>query len=158
MVRKLVINGSSLHITDHKGNTPLHIACSLGSAKCLDEILAFSSMSKVLEVTSIPNNEGLTCVHLAASHGCKDTLRKLKRIGTNMNSQVRWRAHYQHKNISLWFVHSLGDSLLTTPLCQSFVGFFIVVFPPPPPPFFFFCHRISIVARPHSTLLLRSKS
>lgn len=90
MVRKLVINGSSLHITDHKGNTPLHIACSLDTTKCLDEILAFSSITKVLEASSIPNNEGLTCVHLAASHGCKDTLRKLRRIGANMNAQVYW--------------------------------------------------------------------
>lgn len=88
MVRKLVISGSSLLITDHKGNTPLHIACSLDSAKCLDEILAFSPIPQVLEASTMANNEGLTCVHLAATHGCKDVLRKLRRIGVDMNSQV----------------------------------------------------------------------
>lgn len=126
MVRKLVISGSSLHITDHKGNTPLHIACSLDSAKCLDEILAFSSITKVLEASTIPNNEGLTCFHLAAMHGCRDILKKLRRIGVNVNAQDlhsgKTALHFAAEKQQLAETHFLVESCGLDVDARTFTG------------------------------------
>ena len=88
MIRKLLLAGASLHLTDHKGNTPLHVACKFNSTKCLDEILRYVSLRKILEVSQIRNNEGLTCVHIAVKYGNTDTLRKLCSIGVDLNMQV----------------------------------------------------------------------
>ena len=88
MIRKLLIAGASLNITDHKGNTPLHIAAQFNSTKALEEILRYVSLRTVLEVAQIRNNEGQTCVHIAAKQGNTDALRKLKSLGVDMNMQV----------------------------------------------------------------------
>ena len=88
MIRKLVVAGTSLSVTDHKGNTPLHIVCKFTSTKCLDEILRYTQLKKVAEIANIRNNDGLTCVHIAAMHSNRETLRKLKTVGVNMDIQV----------------------------------------------------------------------
>lgn len=88
MIRKLLIAGASLNIADHKGNTPLHIAAQFNSTKALDELLRYVSLRTILEVAKIRNNDGQTCVHIAAKHGNTDTLCKLKNLGVDMDMQV----------------------------------------------------------------------
>lgn len=88
MIHKLLAAGASIRITDHKGNTPLHIACKLSSTKCLDEMLRYVPLRTLIEVAESPNNDGLTCVHIAAMHSNRETLRRLKTIGVDLNIQV----------------------------------------------------------------------
>lgn len=102
MIRKLLIAGASLHLTDHKGNTPLHVACKFSSPKCLDEILRYVSLSTLLKVSQIRNNDGLTCVHVAAKYGNTDTLRKLKNMGVDMNMQVRTGPSWKNACLLGW--------------------------------------------------------
>lgn len=89
MIRKLLIAGASLNITDHKGNTPLHIAAKFSSTKSLEEIIRYMSVQTILQVAAIKNNEGLTCIHIAAKQGNMDTLRKFKSLGVDVDMQVR---------------------------------------------------------------------
>lgn len=88
MIHKLLIAGCSVRITDHKGNTPLHIACKMSSTKCLDEMLRYVPLTTLIEVAETPNNDGLTCVHIAAMHSNRETLGRLKTIGVDLNIQV----------------------------------------------------------------------
>lgn len=88
MLRKLLVSDASLHLTDHKGNTPLHIICRFNSTKCLEEILKFVKLNTILEVSQIRNNEGQTCIHIAAQQGNTNALRKLRCIGVDINMQV----------------------------------------------------------------------
>lgn len=92
MVCQLLRAGASLHLTDHKGNSPLHIA-SRSSTKCLDEIFNATANSTILDVSQIRNNQGLTCVHLAVLAGNTEALLRLKRAGVDMNMQVGRLAH-----------------------------------------------------------------
>lgn len=87
VVQQLLRAGASLNLTDHKGNSPLHIA-SRSSAKCLDEILGATTNSTILDVSQIRNNQGLTCVHLAVLAGNMETLLRLNGAGVDMNMQV----------------------------------------------------------------------
>ena len=89
MIRKLLIAGASLNITDHKGNTPLHIAARFSSTKCLEEIIRYMSVQTILQVATIKNNQGLTCIHIAAKQGNMDILRKFKSLGVDVDMQVR---------------------------------------------------------------------
>jgi ankyrin repeat protein len=85
MIQKLLAAGASPDLTDHKGNTPLHIACKFSSTKCLDEIVRGVPLNRIVEATHIRNHQGQTCVHVATERGNTDTLRKLKSIGIDMN-------------------------------------------------------------------------
>ena len=89
MIRKLLIAGASLNITDHKGNTPLHVAARFSSTKSLEEIIRYMSVQTILQVAAIKNNQGQTCIHIAAKQGNMDVLRKFKSLGVNMDMQVR---------------------------------------------------------------------
>ena len=88
MIKKLLVSGASLHITDHKGNTPLHIAAKFSSTKVLEEIVRYVPLQKLLEVSQVRNNDGLTCIHVAATHSNTDTLRKLRSLSMDINMQV----------------------------------------------------------------------
>lgn len=89
MMRKLLIAGAAINITDHKGNTPLHIAAKFSSTRPLEEIVKYISIQTVLEVSQVRNNEGLSCVHVAAKNGNVEILRKLRNLGVDMDMQVR---------------------------------------------------------------------
>ena len=49
------------------------------------------SVQTILQVAAIKNNQGLTCIHIAAKQGNMDVLRKFKSLGVNMDMQVRER-------------------------------------------------------------------
>lgn len=88
MMRKLLIAGASINITDHKGNTPLHIAAKFTSTRPLEEIIRYISIQTILEVSQVRNNEGLSCVHIAAKNGNTEILMKLKDLGVDIDMQV----------------------------------------------------------------------
>lgn len=88
MVQKLLAAGASLDLTDHKGNTPLHIACRFSSTKCLEELVRGVPLDKVVEAAYIRNHQGQTCIHVATERGNTDALRKMKSIGIDMNIEV----------------------------------------------------------------------
>jgi ankyrin repeat protein len=87
-MRKLLLAGAAIDITDHKGNTPLHIAAKFSSTRPLEEIMKYISIQTILEVAQIRNNDGLSCVHVAAKNGNMEILRKLQYIGIDMDMQV----------------------------------------------------------------------
>ena len=88
IIRKLLIAGASIDVTDHKGNTPLHIAAGFSSARPLEEISHYVTLKTLLKVTQVRNNEGLTCVHVAAKNGNTDILSTLKSLGVDVNMKV----------------------------------------------------------------------
>lgn len=88
MMRLLLKAGAGLYLTDHKGNTPLHIAAR-SSSSCLEEILSLVPTLTILEVSQIRNNQGLTCVHLAVLASNTATVLRLKAAGVDMDMQVR---------------------------------------------------------------------
>ncbi len=88
MIRKLLMAGASPYLTDHKGNTPMHIACKLNTTKCLDEILRYTTLRNIRQIAQLRNNEGLSCVHVAVRHGNTDVLRKLRSMGVDLNMKV----------------------------------------------------------------------
>ena len=103
LVRKLLVSDASLCLTDHKGNTPLHVVCRFSSSKCLEEILRLVKLSTILEAAQIRNNEGLTCIHIAVQHKNTDALRKLKSIGVDVNMQVWDKCSIDQEVSVLWF-------------------------------------------------------
>ena len=113
MIRKLLAVGASLNLMDHKGNTPLHVACKLHGTKCLDEMFRSAPLRHIREISEAHNNEGLSCVHVAAKHGNMDVLRKLNNIGVDLNMQVCNWASLQ--SVSIIAYHSscpeLGSSI-----------------------------------------------
>lgn len=94
VIRQLIQAGASPFLQDHKGNTPLHVACGLPSTKCLDELLRYLHYSTVLRVAEIRNFQGLTCAHIAVQSGNKDALLKLKRAGVDINMKVCCKIMY----------------------------------------------------------------
>lgn len=88
MINKLLLSGASLNVTDHKGNTALHITAQFSSTKCLEELALYVPLQTLLEVAPIRNNAGQTCVHIAAQHGNTDILRKMKSLGLDIDMQV----------------------------------------------------------------------
>ncbi len=87
-MRKLLIAGASINITDHKGNTPLHIAAKFSSTRPLEEIMRYISIQTISEVAHVRNYDGQSCVHVAAKNGNTEILHKLRSIGVDMDIQV----------------------------------------------------------------------
>ncbi len=88
MIRLLVNAGASLHLQDHKGNTPLHIACQQKSTLCLDQLLSSVHHTALSELAEIRNYEGNSCVHSAAYAGNTDAMLKLKGAGIDIDMKV----------------------------------------------------------------------
>lgn len=88
MMRKLLIAGAAIDLTDHKGNTLLHIAARFSSTRVLEEIARYVPLQAVLKASRIRNNEGYSCVHVAAKNGNTEVLAKLKSLGVDINMQV----------------------------------------------------------------------
>jgi len=88
MMRKLLITGAAIDLTDHKGNTPLHIGSRFASTRVLDEITRYVPLQSILKAAQIRNNEGFSCVHVAAKNGNTEVLAKLKSLGVDINMQV----------------------------------------------------------------------
>ncbi|KAJ0051900.1 hypothetical protein Pint_03255 [Pistacia integerrima] len=69
----------ALAVEDDRGNTPLHIAASLGSAK-MCECIAWANKDSSLELIGVRNHDGETPFFLAALHGHKDAFLRLHYI------------------------------------------------------------------------------
>ncbi|KAJ0111313.1 hypothetical protein Patl1_03308 [Pistacia atlantica] len=69
----------ALAVEDDRGNTPLHIAASLGRAK-MCECIAWANKDSSLELIRARNHDGETPFFLAALHGHKDAFLRLHSI------------------------------------------------------------------------------
>jgi ankyrin repeat protein len=84
VTRRLIVAGAEVDKRDKDGNTALHIACRQGQYKNVQNLLepvryhetkqnSYEIPYQAIPQTlSIKNYEGLTCLHLAASHGHLD--------------------------------------------------------------------------------------
>ncbi|CAD5121827.1 DgyrCDS10299 [Dimorphilus gyrociliatus] len=89
VIRKLIIRGADQSITDHNGNTPLHICCKKGSAECVTELIKpLSSWNRkgglldqnrvnLCKIAGIRNFNGLTCLHEAVLEGNFEIIKTL---------------------------------------------------------------------------------
>ncbi|XP_021467277.2 NF-kappa-B inhibitor epsilon [Oncorhynchus mykiss] len=87
VVRALVESGASLELQDQEGNTPLHVACEQGQAKCATEMTRDVSPSKLGSVLETQNWRGLTCLHLATVNRQHCLMRLLMKKGADLNIQ-----------------------------------------------------------------------
>ena len=92
MVASLLSRGASLTTRDHKGNTPLLVACKQSSPKCLEEIKASLALKPelIVEAADIRNNDGQSCVHEATANSNTHALKVLKDLGVDLDMKVTW--------------------------------------------------------------------
>jgi hypothetical protein len=98
VTRRLIVAGAEVDKRDKDGNTALHIACRQGQYKNVQNLLEpvryHETKQNSYEIPyqtipqdiSIKNYEGITCLHLAASHGHLDIVSMLldKDIDVNL--------------------------------------------------------------------------
>lgn len=88
VIGQLLTAGASPLLQDHKGNTPLHIACSFSNSKSLEELLRHMSHSNIERAAEIRNYHGQTCLHSAVASKNKEALLSLKKAGVHIDLQV----------------------------------------------------------------------
>ena len=94
MMKMLLNAGAAVHLQDHKGNTPLHIACRHKSTKCLDILLSAIHYRTLSQLAEIRNFEGHSCVHIAAYAENSEALLKLRGAGVDVDMKVRTYTEY----------------------------------------------------------------
>ncbi|XP_055378583.1 NF-kappa-B inhibitor cactus [Condylostylus longicornis] len=109
IIRLLLISGADPAIQDHNGNTPLHLACSLGTFKCVKALTDKINESELKETEihlkrhknneplknmlctnnslEIRNYDGERCIHLAAQGSFIQILRQLLECGADINAR-----------------------------------------------------------------------
>lgn len=101
--------GAFLYLQDHKGNTPLHIACQQKNTLCLDTLLSNAHPRTLSELSEIRNYEGNSCVHVAAGAENTEALLKLRGAGVDIDMEVReidnCRERMRTENIEPIFYH-----------------------------------------------------
>ncbi|KAL3878319.1 hypothetical protein ACJMK2_030682 [Sinanodonta woodiana] len=83
IVKRLLEAGARTDIQDHRGNTPLHIACQIGDSEIASLLMCNVSTRFILEIR---NFDGLKCLHLAAFHNNTEVIRILLSGGADINA------------------------------------------------------------------------
>lgn len=114
VIGQLLQAGASPYLQDHKGNTPLHIACGFPNSKCLTELLRHMTRESVLRAVEIRNFQGLTCLHSAVMSKNKEALLTLRKAGVHIDLQD----HHSGKT-PLHLATELGSFEIVQLLVQS---------------------------------------
>ncbi|KAL3878317.1 hypothetical protein ACJMK2_030680 [Sinanodonta woodiana] len=83
IVKRLLEAGARTDIQDHRGNTPLHVACQIGDSEIASLLMCNISSRFILEIR---NFDGLKCLHLAAFHNNTEVIRILLNCGADINA------------------------------------------------------------------------
>ncbi|KAG9268967.1 NF-kappa-B inhibitor alpha isoform X3 [Astyanax mexicanus] len=86
VVDRLLRAGSDPTLVDNSGNTPLHIACRIGSLACFS-LLTQNCPDQLQTILQMPNYNGQKCLHLVAMHGYLSLLENLISLGADINAQ-----------------------------------------------------------------------
>ncbi|CAM9681697.1 unnamed protein product [Lampetra fluviatilis] len=79
--------GADIEAQDLAGNSPLHLACTLGAHGCLRVVTSAQNPRVLTRALCTPNYEGLTCLHTAVLRRDKEMVEYLLRIGANANDE-----------------------------------------------------------------------
>ncbi|NWY04887.1 ASB3 protein, partial [Nothoprocta ornata] len=82
MLRKLIKEGYSIDVPDNRGWMPIHEAAVRNSGECLRLLIRAAPSEKYLRAETF---EGMCALHLAASHGCAQSVRALLQAGADPN-------------------------------------------------------------------------
>ncbi|KAK3596453.1 hypothetical protein CHS0354_015925 [Potamilus streckersoni] len=83
IVRKLLAAGAQTNVHNHRGDTPMHIACRTGASDTLYLLTESLSSQNDLEIR---NYDGLKCIHLAVLNNNLDIIRFLLNSGADINA------------------------------------------------------------------------
>lgn len=86
VVEHLLKAGSDPTLVDNNGNTPLHMACRLGSLTCFS-LLTQNCQDQLPAILQIPNYCGQKCLHVVAIHGYLSLVENLISLGADINAQ-----------------------------------------------------------------------
>ena len=81
VVKKLIDHGAPLDVTDHQGNTPLHLACSRNPIQA-------DSCELLLNVgcnQDLPNKDLKLAEDLVSGIGCEEVLQLFRRVNLQSN-------------------------------------------------------------------------
>lgn len=83
-LKLLLQNDTDASIVDDEGNTPLHVAASMGFSHMVEILLKYSSREKLKKFINAKNSKnGNTALHIAATRGCVKSARHLLIYGAN---------------------------------------------------------------------------
>ena len=113
ITRALILKGCDVVIKDKQGNTALHIACAKGDEKLVRYLINLyqTDTSTIGALFKVMNNDGFTCLHLAAQGKYYKVMAHLFAVGANVNvfdgRSGRTVLHYAVEENDEEFVKSL---------------------------------------------------
>ncbi|XP_075465190.1 nuclear factor NF-kappa-B p105 subunit isoform X3 [Ascaphus truei] len=84
IVQDILTTGGDPMLLDRHGNSALHLACKEGDAQTLSVLLKHE---KMIEITNLPNNDGLNAIHIAIIENNMPCLRLMISAGADVNAQ-----------------------------------------------------------------------
>jgi len=87
-LKALLALGSDINAKNELGNTPLHLACLIGSS-----VVARVLINRDAKI-NVKNNEGFVPLELAIKKGCKEIVDALLKAGARTNTDKEDRNFY----------------------------------------------------------------